>query len=33
MKLFQGYLGIFWDSDAYSVIITGTQLGGRRNFG
>ena len=30
MKLFQGYLGIFWGSDAYSVIITGTQLGGRR---
>ena len=30
MKLFQGYLGIFWDSDAYSFIITGAQLGGRR---
>ena len=28
MKHFQGYLGIFWDSDANSVIITGAQLGG-----
>ena len=28
MKHFQGYLGMFWDSDANSVIITGAQLGG-----
>ena len=27
MKHFQEYLGLFWDSDAYSVIITGAQLG------
>ena len=26
-KYFQGYLGIFRDTDAYSVTLTGTQLG------
>ena len=30
MKHFQGYFDIFWDSDAYSVIVTRAQLGDRR---